>query len=234
MKKFIFLLLCIFTQSLFAGSSFEGIAKNIKDSFVYKEEHKVEYDEKGLVKKIETNYVDANGKLIGVLKSQFDISPYLPQSQYIDSRNGRTETTSVSKDEIKITITEPNKEKKDFVLKREDNMVMGQGYHNYILDHLNEFKSNEKRKILFVLPDKGDAFSFQLKVNGPQVNNPDFWDFRLEISNFLFGLFLDPISVTYSKKDRRLLAYDGLTNIVDDQGKNYQLKIKFNYPEKQN
>jgi hypothetical protein len=214
-------------------ASFTGKATNPKDKkHLYSEVHSVEY--KGeLVQKVLTKYKDPSGKVVAELLSTFKENHRLPDTIFTDKRNGYKEETKLDGNKYIITTTAANSRSKVRKLSVEDNLVCGQGYHNYIIKNINAFKLNETRTIKFVLPSMRDYFSFDLTYLGPlSKEKPDEVSFRLDITNFILKMFADKIQVTYSKKEKTLIRYQGLTNLKNAEGDQYDALINYSYPVK--
>jgi hypothetical protein len=50
---------------------------------------------------------------------------------------------------------------------------------------------------------------------------------KLDIDNFVIRLFLDPIVLTYDMDARRLVSYEGISNILNDAGDSYFVRISY-------
>ncbi|MCR9206053.1 MAG: hypothetical protein NXH75_15830, partial [Halobacteriovoraceae bacterium] len=198
---------------------------------VYNEKHIVEY--KGnLVNKVITTYTDASGKEIAKLTSTFKENSQLPDTEFVDMRNGYKETTTLKGKKYEIQTTDTKGNTKTGKIKLDDNLVCGQGYHNYIIQKLDSFKVGEKRELKFIIPSMRDYFTFDLTYLGAlNKEKPDEVSFRLDITNWILSMFADKIQVTYSKKDKVLLYYDGLTNLKNAEDDQYDAKITFSFPE---
>ena len=106
---------------------------------------------------------------------------------------------------------------------------MGQGFHNYILYHLNNFKTGETRELKFVLESRLDYFNFTFNYLGSDEKNPTLTNYRLDIKSWILKLFADALSVQYDTKKRRLMKFDGLTNVSNKRGKAEHLVITYKY-----
>jgi hypothetical protein len=226
-------LLLLFSLSSIAGpASFIGKAIHPETKkHLYSEEHTVEY--KGeFVQKVVTKYKDPSGKEIAELTSTFKDNHRLPETTFNDKRNGYKEETKLAGDNYIITTTPAKGKSKSKKISVEDNLVCGQGYHNYIIKNLDSFKVGETKTIKFVLPSMRDYFSFDLTYLGPlEKGKPDEVTLRLDITNFILSMFADKIQVTYSKKEKTLLRYQGLTNLKNADGDQYDALLNYTYPE---
>lgn len=237
MKNLNIILICfLFPLSLYAGPKmFLGKAVDNKtQKLVYNERHEVEYLGE-LVNKVVTTYTDASGKEIAKLTSTFKGNAQLPDTEFVDKRNGYKEITTLKGKKYEIQTTDTKGNTKTGKIKLDDNLVCGQGYHNYIIQNMDSFKVGEKRELKFIIPSMRDYFTFDLTYLGPlDKSKPDDVSFRLDITNWILSMFADKIQVTYSKKDKVLLRYEGLTNLKNDKDDQYDATITFSFPEGRN
>lgn len=241
MKNKLFTLSLIVLTSLsslcFAQTQkFRGVARNNKGEIAYIEQHEILYNKNGLVEKVITRYLRPKDEsvMFAKLESYFDqATNYVPRSIFTDLRFQQKEETKISDDKKKLEIihtdlkTDKSKSK---TLDISDSMVMGQGYHNYILTNFENFKKGEKRTLDFVVPARQDFYRFDLTYVG-LLEKENRKVFRLDITSWVLRLFADKILVTYDAATKRLMSYEGLTNITDDQGKNQSLTISMEYEQ---
>ena len=233
--KLLITTLCFFFYSsfLWAGPEvFKGVAIEAESkSTIYKEDHQVEYNG-NLVKKVVTTYTAPDGKEIARLTSIFNGNPQLPNTEFIDKRTGIKEITTLKGDEYHITTISSKGKKKEGSLDVKNNLVCGQGYHNFIIANMDSFKVGETRELRFIIPSMRDYFTFDLTYLGPlNKEKPDEVTFRLDITNWILKMFADKIQVTYSKKDKVLLRYEGLTNLKNDKGDQYDAILTYTFPK---
>lgn len=234
MKKILLTILLSYSSILIAGPEyFVGKAiSNKNNKHVYTEEHSVKYEGER-VKEVFTLYKDPNGKEVASLKSVFKNNFHLPDTHFIDKETGYEEITRLEGDKFIIKTKDPKKGEKKGDLSTKGNIVCGQGYHNYIIENLNKFKIGEKSELKFVIPSMRDYFTFDLTYLGPvDPKKPDHVSLRLDITNWILKMFADKIQVTYSKKDKTLIAYNGLTNLTDKNDDQYDAKISYSFPDK--
>ena len=237
LTKYILFLSLFYFSNVFGAqdyNKFVGTAKNDAGEIVYYEDHQVEHNDQGQIIRIQTRYLRPNKKkeIFARLESKFLTSGFVPVSSFEDLRNGHQENTSLEDGELFIIHSNSSTEKKSKkALELTSNMVMGQGYHNYIVSNLDDFEVDEKRVLDFVVPAKQTYYKFNLTYLGEKKENPDLVTLRLDITNWFLSLFASKIEVDYDPKSKRLMAYRGLTNIEDDDGDNQSLNITFQYIE---
>ncbi len=229
--KNLILLFCLLTMSALAFSQenmvMKGDAYDSDNKLVYIETHNFKRLPSGEITAIKTTYHNPAGKLIAEVSSDFNKDPFIPDTIFIDHRFNEKQELSYNKDSKKISmkITDMNSGKsKSNDISRTDNMVSGQGFHNYILKHFDEKKADIK----FIVLPKLDYYSFYFEQDAPKAEGQK--RFILRISNWVLRAIVKEIVVDYRIKDHALLSFEGLTNIDSDKRDSQILKIKMSYP----
>lgn len=205
----------------------KGEAFDKDNKLVYIETHDFKRLPSGQITSIKTTYHSAAGKLIADVSSDFSKDPFIPDAVFIDHRFNEKQELSYNKDSkmISMKITDMKSGKfKSNEIKRTDNMVSGQGFHNYILKNFDEDKSDIK----FIVLPKLDYYSFYFEREPAKAEGQR--RFILKISNWVLRVIVKEIAVDYRIKDHSLLTFEGLTNIDSDNRDSQILKIKMSYP----
>ena len=229
MKTF-FLLCSLFINTILLAQEtvvMKGEAVNSDNKLVYVETHTFTKLPSGEITEIKTLYHNAAGKLIAEVESSFSKDPFIPDTTFIDHRFKEKQELSYDKNSrtISMKITEMNSGKsKTNTIKRQDNMVSGQGFHNYILKHYDDKKSDIK----FIVLPKLDYYSFYFQQEASKTEGQR--RFVLKISNWVLRAIVKEIVVEYKDKNHSLMSFEGLTNIDSDEKNSQILKIKMSYP----
>ncbi len=218
----LFVSFSICAQPLVSTYSANAVDKN--GNIQYTENYELTKNEKGESLKIKTTYLNLAGKKIAELESDFQNDPYIPETVFTDFRFNEKQTLHYDPKskiiQMKLLDMKTGKfqEKK---LKREDNMVSGQGFHNFILKNFEL----EKSDIKFIVLSKLDFFSFKLESSSSET--PSNKRFVLKISNWLLRAMVQQITVDYRINDKTLLKFAGLTNIEADNRDSQILTIQY-------
>lgn len=222
-RKLIFFLLL---SSLAIGTEKrEGIATDLKKgSFLYKEIHLIEKDSAGFNKKITTTYKDENDKVFANMTSDFSKHRMIPDTLFEDFRfNVKYEQTLFLKDlslQISQTVNEIKKKTKN--VKVYENTIAGQGFDNFLKENFDRLKNI---KIKFVVLDQLDFFNFI--ASNLTHKTADESQFKLEIDSFWVGFLINPITVTYNNDSKKLIKYQGLSNILNKNEKSQEVLISY-------
>ncbi len=111
-------------------------------------------------------------------------------------------------------------------LAKENDQIVGQGFHQFIVHNLEQIAQGEVFQIRLVLPSRLDQYEFRIrkrKIEG------DTLFIRLEVDNWLLRLFAPHVDVDYDLKKRHLLRYEGISNLEDTSGKHKKVTITYSY-----
>lgn len=205
----------------------KGEAFDQDNKLVYVETHQQKRLPNGEVTSFQTKYYTPAGKLIAEISVNFSKDLFIPDTVFIDYRFNEKQqiTYDVDSKKISMKITDMTSGKvQSNEIKRTDNMITRQGFHNYILKHFNEDKLDVKLIVL----SKLDYYSFYLEQVTPKAEGQR--RFILKISNWVIKAAIKEIAVDYRIKDHALLTFEGITNIQKENRDAQILKIKMSYP----
>ena len=110
-----------------------------RTKLIYTEEHIVKYKNGNIISSV-TNYKNASGADIAIMKSNYERSLQLPVYEFNDFRLGHKEGLRVNNNKYTIFYQEEGKEEEVEVLEDTLDIYSAQGWHYFIsknLDHLN-------------------------------------------------------------------------------------------------
>jgi hypothetical protein len=208
------------------GEAFVGKALNFKGTLEYAEYHTVNYIN-GKVSESQTIYYDANNNKIGELISEYSRGPQFGSYDFRDIRAHYEDGAKVELDRIRLFRKKsPESDLEDKYLSKEDNQIVGQGFHQFIVHNLEQIAQGEIFQVRLVLPSRLDQYEFRIrkrKIEG------DTLFIRLEVGNWLLRPFAPHIDVDYDLKKRHLLRYEGISNLEDSSGKHKKVTITYSY-----
>jgi hypothetical protein len=80
----------------------------------------------------------------------------------------------------------------------------------------------------FAVPDRLRSFHFRIR----RLSKPDqVLRLRIEPANWWLRWVVSRIDITYDSLSRRILTYDGITDMRDENGRRYRAHIDFDYSE---
>jgi hypothetical protein len=208
------------------GETFVGRALNSEGKLEYLEYHTVTHLN-GKVSASQTTYYDAHNTKIGELISEYSLGPQFGSYDFRDIRAQYQDGAKVASDRIWLfrKLSPENEFEEKYILK-EANQIVGQGFHQFILHNLEKIAQGEIFQIRLVLPSRLDQYEF--RISKREING-DTLGIRLEIDNWLLRLFAPHVDVEYDLRTRRLLRYEGISNLEDTSGKHKKVFITYSY-----
>lgn len=217
--------------------TFTGTARllNKPGSPIYTENHHVVLGRTDLpvYKEVKSTYSSPDGTIFAELKSNFERSPTVPEIDFHDQRfNYREFTKFETSDKLIIERTKQNA-KKSTKIKVERNHLLGQAFHNFIVLNFEQLANEKTSKntqldFKFILPSLLTDYRFSITVDS-------FDDltitFMTKPSSLFLAVLADPIRVTYDRKTKKLLRYQGLSNLDSPEGSSQLVDIQYKYLE---
>lgn len=205
--------------------SYQGIARDLKSNkFYYTEEHTETLDH-DVLKETMIQYKDSAGVVIAKKIINYTGNKVTPSFEQNDYRDGYMEGISFAGNKLIFKFRKNKSESvKTKSISIPDNLVVDGGFNYYIKGNWDRLVSGETKVFNFAVPSQLDYFSFRLYKES-QKN--DAVVFRMEPDNFVLRKLVDPIRVTYNMSTKRIVKYEGLSNINDKKGKSYLVKIMY-------
>ena len=221
-------LLFFFTMNTFAlditGKAF------INKELVYTEKHKAILDSKGFYRSLSTDYYDKNNVLFASISSTFDKNLKIPDTVFQDKRFSLKETVVWDSVTQRITVIRSEAGKtKETALDVMPNAILSQGFHNYILENFEELKLNphkDKQEIYFIVTKKNDQYRFV--VYREKIENGQLF-LIIQPANFFLKQLLSPIKLVYEISSKKILTFQGITNIDNPKGDSQSAVIEYSY-----
>jgi hypothetical protein len=106
-------------------------------------------------------------------------------------------------------------------------LVVDSGFDELVLRNWDSLLEGGKQSIDFVVPSQQEALTFKVRhLKSDTVEGRSGEVFRLALTGLL-GLIASGIDVTYDAENRHLLRWEGLSNLRDEDGDNYTVRIDF-------
>jgi hypothetical protein len=103
--------------------------------------------------------------------------------------------------------------------------VIDTGFDAYVQRHWSELSGGGTRHFAFLVPSRRSFYTFKLSSIADAADSRTL-SLRLSLGSW-WGFLLPHIDVTYDRATRRLLSYEGLTNIRDGALKNLNAHVVF-------
>lgn len=108
-------------------------------------------------------------------------------------------------------------------------LVVDAGFDNFIRSQWTELSAGRTVSLSFAVPARLRSLDFKLRrVGSADIGGQGAQVFRLSLGGWL-GLIAPHIDVAYGQQSRRLLRFEGLSNLRDDAGRK-QLVARIDFP----
>lgn len=152
-----------------------------------------------------------------------------PAFQFEDVRNGYREGVLRAGREASVFVDRPDAEPRRAPLPG-GNLVADAGFDQWVRREWPRLTAGERVPMAFLVPSRLTSYEFRVyEVEGSGLDVGDARRFRLRLGGLL-GWFAPHIDVVYAEQDRRLVRFEGLSNLRDDAGAN-PLKVRIDFPE---
>lgn len=228
MRAYLFLLLL--SQALYAESVIKitGAAK-VDGQLAYTEKHIATLNAEGFYDLLKTDYLDSKNVLFARITSDFKKNKFIPDSDFFDYRNSQKVLTRLNDTGKSLLISESaNSKIKNATLDIMTNSVLSQGFHNYIVANFELIKKGSQ-EIYFIVTEKNDQYRFTITPLNSEKAENETLTIQIRASTFFLKTLLPPIKLIYEIKTKRLISFQGLTNIEDAKGDSYNAIIEYTY-----
>ena len=210
----------------FKGSAFDKVT----GKFIYTESHVRKLNE-GKPVSARVQYLDQQGNAFVEKKITYKYSAVAPNFTLIDRRTGYEEGAKVlSGNRLQLfnKVSQGKKRSVAVVPFDPNKLVVDAGFDEFIRENWTKLQSQQKIAIQFAVPAMLRTVEFRVyKVTSKTINGKKATVFSMDLGNFFLRLFIDPIIVSYDNEDKKLLRYEGVSNILNNNGDNYVAKIIF-------
>ncbi|MBL7959807.1 hypothetical protein JNL27_06155 [bacterium] len=176
-------------------------------------------------------YKNAQGETIVKRHVNFERDPIKPDFRLDDLRTGYAEGAEVTGSMIRVfTGGSPDDPYQEKILSVPEPAIIDAGFNFLVEKNWVKLMKGELLTFNFVAPSQLDYFSFRVykKRDIVHQNRPAVM-LHMDIDNFFLRLFVEAIHLTYDTESRKLVVYDGISNIYNDDGKSHKVRMEFNY-----
>lgn len=105
------------------------------------------------------------------------------------------------------------------------NAVIDAGFDEFVRQHWDALAGGSSLSVQFLVPSRRVFYPFKVQKM-ENAANPTALTLRLSLSGW-YAFLLPHIDVVYDHANRRLLRYEGVSNVRDAAGKSYKVRIEF-------
>ncbi len=210
-----------------------GKAYDLKTgAYVYSDNHQ-EFFKDGKHTHSEINYKDAKGVVFGKKHIEFSPNSTVPTFRTEDFRDGYVEGADVNGKSVRLYFRRKSEDpisEKTITWKQPS--VMDGGFDYFVRENWETVSKGERMSFRFLAPVQLDEYSFAVeKIKDDKWKGRDALFLKLEVDNFVLKRIVKPFFLVYDYKTKRILQFDGLSNINDENGKSLKVRITYDYPK---
>ena len=225
------LMLSVIPVSEVDARSFRGNAYDLRTGkFLYSENHTEVY-RNGQHSATILLYKDPAEKVFAEKRSEYTPGSTVPFFRLEDRRSGYVEGCSPSGDAFTLFHRNDAKSaEKTGTIPAGSDLVVDSGFHLYLKKNRDALLAGQTLVFRFGVPSRLTTFDFRVRrIADTEVNGRRAVRFQLAPDNLILRSIVAPILVDYDPTTMDLLAYTGLSNIYDENGKAYNVYIVFQY-----
>ncbi len=177
-------------------------------------------------------YKDPEGNIFAKKKISFAKNRTLPDIQLDDDRDGYLEGGTYQEGtSVKLYFrrmgADPIQEK---IIDAGNLSALDGGFDYFVINHWDELVSGKKIKFALLVPVERDKFQFSLeKIKEGEYKGKPALFLRMKIDNAILSVFVKPIDLVYDIGSKRIMEFRGTSNINDEKGKSYKVKIVYGF-----
>ena len=216
-----------------AALGFQEAAARDPDSgeLLYTEDHLLRHQDQQLHQRLVV-YRCADGTAFARKRVDYAASALAPAFQFEDVRLGYREGLRRIDGDAQLWVRTPDSDKeRSATLEAAAGLVADAGFDEFIRRQWQPLLAGETVPLEFAVPSRLESLGFQVRRLGPQALDGEPAEvFRLRLGGWL-GWLAPHIDVAYGRESRRLLRFEGLSNLRSDDGRSQLVaRIEFAAP----
>ncbi|MFG1496697.1 hypothetical protein ABMA57_08690 [Saccharospirillum sp. HFRX-1] len=188
---------------------------------LYREQHQLTLNNGEPVSE-QVRYLAPDGQLLGEKNMSYN-EPARPGYELVLPALDRTESVRPDRDGVTIV-----SRKEGRLGWPQQTAIIDAGFHYFILDHFDALERGQTLDIQFLTPSRLSWIALSIE---PETPRDDQLVLQLRPQNQVLRWLIDPIELTYSRSQQRLLQYRGLTNLPNGNEGNFKARIVYQYSE---
>jgi hypothetical protein len=195
----------------------EGIARNPRSAAeLFREQHWIRSTDSGPIERI-VIYRCPDGTAFGRKRIDYRVSATAPDFSFDDQRSGYREGLRQGRTPILFFRPDGATAERSAPLVAAD-LVADAGFDEFIRRGWSRLVVGEALPLTFAVPSRLRGLPFSVSRAGETVvAGEKAWIFSLKLDGWL-GWLVPAIDVSYGQQSRRLLRFEGLSNLRDDAG----------------
>jgi hypothetical protein len=228
-KIFIYFLFIfsIYSETL----QYYGEAVDLKTNLKIYNDHYTETIENGKLVNSIVEYRNLSGKIIAKKTINFKKNKNFPDFKHEIFTDGYIEGGELVGNKYKLFHRKnKNSEMEEKLIDIKNNSTSDDGLNEFIKDNLDVFVKDEKMNFTFYIPYQLDYFSFTVKKTRiARFDDKRAISLKVEIDNSFLKNFINPSYMVYDLDTKRIIYYEGVSNINNENGRSYFIRHTYFY-----
>jgi len=197
-------------------------------AFLYSETHR-EVQKNGRVVTNTVSYRDDAGKVFAEKHIDFQRSLTMPDFHLVNAENGHVEGARGADELLNVHFRQfSDSDVRAASVETPQNGIIDAGFDRFIELHWDSLAAGDVIEREFLIPSQLDFYTFE--VERARTESLDDYAFELRIKSMFLQMFVQPVLVHYDSRTRSLLRYEGISNIRNGEGENFDVRIEFPAP----
>lgn len=214
------------TNSIYSGTAYD---KDSPSSVLFTEH----YTDVIINNKVEESTVvfkDKSQKVIADKKVNFRKSSLHPDFRMENKLNGCIEASEKTGNDFKLSYRKnKTSELKSKTISVPAPAIADAGVTNLVIENLEKLKKGETITFSMIVPERFDYYSFRLtKDKTTKHSGKDAIVIKMESDSYIIRQLISPIMMTIDLNTKKTLQYEGASNITNEDGDRYEVKIVYN------
>jgi hypothetical protein len=177
-------------------------------------------------------YVNPKGKLFATKQVDYSLSLTAPSIYFRDLRNDHSVEVKYNSPQLWLKYFNKQQERSvRLTTDPDEKVVIDAGFDQFVQQHWQQLLEGRTLSFEFLAISRAKLIGFKITQ---VAQKKDRAILQIYPRNFFLGLVLRPIELTYQISTKRLLEYNGLTNIAKVvngkvQDDNYVARIEYSY-----
>ncbi len=198
------------------------------NKLLYTESHHEKYND-GLLQRSEVIYKDPAENIFASKVADFRNSQFMPEFALENTLTGHVEKTRFIDNKYEVIFSESkDKTRKESQIIYEDSAISDAGFDNFIIENWGQIIEGKKFKRDFLVPSMQEFLSFRIYQDA--IVNKEGQSLRLiniEPDSFFVRVIAGTLKLYYDSEKPALRVFEGVSNMRDSQGDNYNVLIKY-------
>jgi hypothetical protein len=176
-------------------------------------------------------YTDDEGNQIAGKTNNFSHDSYMPDFTLKNYLTGHSESVIMTGDEYLVSFSRKfNAKLKEKTIQKSTNGIIDAGFDNSIISSWDKLIKNEVIEKNFLIPSLTRYIKFRIyQSNIIESDGSKLRVINIEPANFIARAFAGTTSLSYDYSAPVLREYNGISNMRDVSGNNFDVVIKYTY-----